>query len=442
MAIKSGYDLVIRQAKMLVVASIAEVDIGIKDGKIVEIGDLSSAKSFAFLNAKGLHILPGVIDTQVHFREPGYEYKEDLSTGSAAAVLGGVTSYFEMPNTNPSTVSITNLQDKLSRAAKKSWANFAFYGGATVDNIHILPELEQVPGCCGIKVFIGSSTGNLLVSEDKLIKEILRVTKKRVAFHAEDEARLQERKYLVTKDSTAITHPIWRDVLTATIATSKILSFAKELNKAVHILHVTTKDEIAILGNYRNLATVEVTPQHLTLVAPDCYEQLGNYARMNPPIRDEIHQQGLWQGIKDGTVDMIGSDHAPHSLEEKKRPYAESPSGMPGVQTLLPLMLNHYNLGRLSLEKLVQLTSSNPARIFGIHNKGLIAKGYDADLVLVDLKKKWKIDKKWLASKCGWSPFEGMNLKGYPDTTIVGGNIVVQNGELIGNPAGKALAFL
>ena len=163
---------------------------------------------------------------------------------------------------------------------------------------------------------------------------------------------------------------------------------------------------------------------------------------MNPPIRDEIHQQGLWQGIKDGTVDMIGSDHAPHSLEEKKRPYAESPSGMPGVQTLLPLMLNHYNLGRLSLEKLVQLTSSNSARIFGIHNKGLIAKGYDADLVLVDLKKKWKIDKKWLASKCGWSPFEGMNLKGYPDTTIVGGNIVVQNGELIGNPAGKALAFL
>lgn len=421
---------------------ITDTDIGISQGKITEMGNLSASKAFKIIDAKGLHVLPGVIDTQVHFREPGYEYKEDLLSGSTAAVLGGVTSYFEMPNTNPSTISLNNLQDKLSRASKKSWANFAFYGGATVDNIYLLPEIEQVPGCCGIKVFIGSSTGNLLVSEDKQIKEILKITKRRVAFHAEDEARLQERKSLINKDSTAIIHPLWRDVLTATLATSKILNFAKELNRQVHILHVTTKDEINILKNYRTLATVEVTPQHLTLFAPDCYEQLGNYARMNPPIRDINHQQGLWQGINDGIVDVIGSDHAPHSIEEKKRSYAESPSGMPGVQTLLPLMLNHHHLGRLSLEKLVQLTSTNPAQIFGIRHKGLIAKGYDADLVLVDLKRKWKIEKNWLASKCGWSPFEGMNVTGYLNATILGGNVIVQNGELIGSPAGKALTFL
>jgi dihydroorotase len=437
----NSFDLIVQDATICNSNKTFKGDIAIYQGKIVEVGRLSHKKSDNLIKASGLHVIPGVIDTQVHFREPGFEHKENIESGSAAAVLGGVSSYFEMPNTNPPTISAERLQEKLQKASKTSWANYAFYAGATTDNIDLLASLEQISGCCGVKVFIGSSTGSLLVSDDILIKEILLKTKRRVAFHSEDEARLKQRKNLITEQSTAHMHPVWRDVETATLATKKILDMARVLDRKVHILHVTTKDEILLLSRNRNVASVEVTPQHLTLYAPQCYDLLGNYARMNPPIRDIEHLKGLWEGVDNGFVDVIGSDHAPHTRAEKECAYINSHSGMPGVQTLLPLMLNHYHQGRLSLERLVQLTSYNPANIFGIQNKGQISVGYDADIVLVDLNKKWVIDKNWLASKCGWSPFEGMEIKGYPKTTIIAGRVVANDGQLLGTPSGRALEF-
>ncbi len=390
--------------------------------------------------AKGLHVLPGVIDTQVHFREPGNEHKEDLESGSRAAVLGGVTAVFEMPNTSPPTTSRMAMEDKLSRARNRMHCDYAFYVGATPQNVGALSELESMPGVCGVKAFLGSSTGTLLLSEEESIFAALKGGRRRMAVHSEDEARLKERKPFA-KTGDPRTHPVWRDAEAARLSTERVLRLARAAGRKLHVLHVTTADELPLLADARDFATVETTPQHLTLAAPECYERLGTYAQMNPPIREAHHREALWKAVSEGLVDVIGSDHAPHTREEKNKTYPDTPSGMPGVQTLAPILLDHVNAGRLSLERFVDLTSAGAARIFGIAGKGRIAKGFDADFTIVDLKKKRKIENSWIASKCGWTPFDGMETTGWPVATIIRGKAVMRDHALTQASQGQPLRF-
>ena len=386
-------------------------------------------------------MLPGVIDTQVHFREPGLEHKEDLASGTAAAALGGVVAVFEMPNTSPNTLDAEDLADKLARASKRAWVDHAFFMGAAAENAERLGELERLPGCAGVKIFMGSSTGSLLVDDDETLAAVLRSGRRRVAVHAEDEARLKARFELVRDGAPVAMHAQWRDAETALLATRRLLSLARRAGRPVHVLHISTGDEMPLLAEHRDVATVEVTPQHLTLAAPECYETLGSLAQMNPPVREAHHREALWRAVTDGIVDVVGSDHAPHTAEEKAQPYPRSPSGMPGVQTLVPLLLDHVHAGRLTLERFVDLTSAGPARIYGIAGKGRIALGCDADLTVVDLGRREEITKSWLASKCGWSPFEGRQVTGWPVATVVRGRIVMRDGALLGDPAGRPVRF-
>jgi dihydroorotase len=381
-----------------------------------------------------------VIDTQVHFREPGNEHKEDLETGSRAAVLGGVTAVFEMPNTHPPTVTRLAIEDKLSRARDRMHCDYAFYVGATPQNIGALGELERVPGVAGVKAFLGSSTGTLLLDEQSAILSALRAGSRRIAVHSEDEARLKSRKSLARAGAPA-SHTLWRDEETARASTERVLKLARLAGRRLHVLHVTTAEELPLLAAARDLATVETTPQHLTLAAPECYERLGTYAQMNPPIREARHREALWHAVREGLVDVIGSDHAPHTRAEKDNTYPNTPSGMPGVQTLVTLLLDHVHAGRLSLLRFVDLTSAGPARIFGIAGKGRIALGYDADFTIVDLAAKKRIEHAQMASKCGWTPFDGMETTGWPLATIIRGGMVVRDGALVTSGTGAPVRF-
>ncbi len=434
------YDLLIKNGNVVIGNNFEDLSIGIKNNKIALLSTSSNYEADNIIDAKNLTILPGVIDSQVHFREPGSEHKENLNTGSMGAALGGVTSVFEMPNTYPPTSTVQRLKDKLELAKNRMWVNFAFYAGATPENFSFLPELEKVPGCVGVKIFMGSSTGNLLIPDDETLINVLKSRNYRVAVHAEDEPRLLERKKLITSNDVHF-HPIWRDELSALNATKRVIKGANISKKPVHILHITTEEEIEYIKQNKEYISVEVTPQHLTLSAPECYDKLGTFAQMNPPIREARHLKGLWKGIKDGVVDVIGSDHAPHTIEEKNKPYPETPSGMPGVQTLLPIMLDHVNKGNLSLFKLCQLISSNPAKLYKVINKGEIKLNNDADLTIIDMNKEVKITNSMMANKSGWTPFDNKKVKGWPTMTIVNGNIVMRDGELIGKPEGKPILF-
>lgn len=435
------FDLLLRGGTVAGPTGMAEADIGVRGGRIESIGALSGAAAAEVFDAKGLHVLPGVIDTQVHFREPGNEHKEDLQSGSRAAVMGGVTAVFEMPNTYPPTTTRQAIEDKLARAKGRMHCDHAFYVGATPQNIGALAELERAPGVAGVKAFLGSSTGTLLLDDEAAIAAALRGGRRRMAVHSEDEARLTERKPLAERGRPA-THPIWRDVETARLSTERVLRLARVAGRRLHVLHVTTADELPLLADARDFATVETTPQHLTLAAPECYERLGTYAQMNPPIRDASHRDALWRAVGEGLVDVIGSDHAPHTRAEKDKTYPDSPAGMPGVQTLVTILLDHVNAGRLSLVRFVDLTSWGAARIFGIAGKGRIAKGYDADFTIIDLKTKRRIENSWIASKCGWTPFDGMMTTGWPVATIIRGRTVMRDGALVAAGHGAPVRFV
>jgi dihydroorotase len=437
-----SFELLVKGGTVMAPSGGVAADLGVRAGKVAAVGDLGRASGATVIDAEGLHLLPGVIDTQVHFREPGMEYKEDLASGTLGAVLGGVTAVFEMPNTRPPTTTPERLADKLARAKGRAHCDYAFYVGACPENLDHLGEMERLPGCCGVKVFMGSSTGDLLLADDQLLRRAMANGRRRMAFHAEDEDRLKARRPLVEAPGAHVAmHPDWRDVETAVLATRRLLAMARATGRKVHVLHVSTAEEMELLRGARDIATVEVTPQHLTLEAPECYERLGAFAQMNPPIRDARHRDGLWRALRDGVVDVIGSDHAPHSIAEKAKPYPQSPSGMPGVQTLLPLLLDHHHAGRLSLQRLVELTSVNAARIFGIKAKGALAEGFDADIAIVDLKRRQVIEQKWIASKCGWSPFVGMAVTGWPVMTVLRGQIIMRDGEVTGAARGRALDF-
>jgi dihydroorotase len=434
----ASFDLLLKNGTVWTPGGPVETSVGVRDGRIVEIGAQGDAGEI--IDCTGLTVLPGVIDSQVHFREPGLEAKEDLESGSRAAVLGGVATVFEMPNTKPNTDSAEALADKVARAANRMWCDHAFYVGATNANAEALAELERLPGAAGVKIFMGSSTGDLLVSEDAALARVLASGRRRVAIHAEDEERMIARQgERVTGDPSS--HPVWRDDESALLATRRILRLARAARRPIHVLHVTTPAELALLAENKDVATCEVTPQHLTLAGEDAYPRLGTYAQMNPPIRSGQHRDGLWHWLNQGVPDVLGSDHAPHTKEEKAKVYPDSPSGMPGVQTLLPLMLDHVAHGRLSLQRLVELTSAGPQRVFGMTAKGRIAAGYDADFTLVDLKARWTIEESWLASRCGWSPFTGMTITGRPVATIVRGNVVMRDGGLADQAIGRPVRF-
>ena len=434
------YDLIVRGGEVVNHAGRGIADVGVRAGKIVAVGDLSQASAGETFDATGLTVLPGVIDSQVHFREPGLEWKEDLETGSQCAVLGGVVAVFEMPNTEPTTTDPEALADKLVRARHRMHCDHAFYVGGTHENAAFLGELERLPGCCGIKVFMGASTGTLLVQDDEGVEQVLRHINRRAAFHSEDEYRLADRRPLArTGDWTS--HPEVRDAQSAIQSTERLVRIAKGLGKRIHVLHVTTAQEVEFLAAHKDVASVEFTPQHLTLTAPEAYERLKGFAQMNPPIRDEFHQQGLWRGIASGVADVLGSDHAPHTREEKARPYPASPSGMPGVQTLVPIMLTHVAEGRLSLERFVDLTSHGVQRVFGLADKGRLAVGYDADLTIVDLKARRTIRHEDMATRSGWTPFDGFEAKGWPMATIVRGKVVMRDDQIVAPGQGEAVRF-
>lgn len=415
-----------------------EGDVAVADGRIVGVGSYPDAARR--IDCTGLDVLPGVIDSQVHFREPGLEHKEDLESGSRAAVMGGVTAVFEMPNTSPNTDSEMRVHDKLERARHRMWCDHAFYVGATAENAESLAELERIPGTAGVKIFMGASTGSLLVAEDDNLRRVLMSGRRRVAIHAEDEERMNARKDMRVEGDPA-SHPIWRDDESAMLATRRILKLARECRRPIHVLHITTPAELELLAQHRDVATCEVTPQHLTLAGEDAYPRLGSFAQMNPPIRSAAHRDGLWHWLRQGVPDVIGSDHAPHTLAEKQKPYPQSPSGMPGVQTLLPLMLDHVARGQMTLERLIDMTSSGVQRIFGLVGKGRIATGYDADFTLVDRKGRFTIEEQWLESRCGWSPFTGMELQGRVMGTIVRGHMAMWEGELGEQAVGEPLRF-
>lgn len=435
------FDLLITGATVVNHDGAGVRDIAIKNGRIAALGQLASAPAAETLNAKGLHILPGVIDTQVHFREPGLTHKEDLETGSRAAVAGGVTAVFEMPNTKPLTTTSGLLAQKVSLASNRMFCDFAFYVGGTRENVGEIPALEKLEASAGIKVFMGSSTGDLLVDDESSLDRIIARISRRAAFHAEDEARLISRMG-ERKAGDPSSHPVWRDEEAALIATARLVRLAETHGKRIHVLHVSTAEEMAFLRNHKDYASVEVTPHHLTLSAPECYERLGTYVQMNPPVRDERHRKAIWAALEDGVVDVLGSDHAPHTREEKDHAYPASHSGMTGVQTLVPIMLDHVNAGRLSLQRFVDLTSHGPQRLFGIRGKGRIAAGYDADLTIVDMKHRQTITNGWIESRAGWTPYDGVSVVGWPIGTFVRGRRVMWEGEIAASAYGAPVRFL
>jgi len=417
-------------------------DILIRDGRVAAVGvGLEVPAGVEALDATGLWVLPGFIDSQVHFREPGMPHKEDLASGSLAAVAGGVTCFMEMPNTNPSTTDPAALEDKLQRASGRCWADHGFFMGASPENADQLGEWERLPGCAGVKMFMGSSTGSLLVAADADVERVLRSGEHRMAVHSEDDFRLQSRYASLAEGVGVAQHPEVRDVECAVRSTRRLLDLVEKTGRKVHILHVSTADEIGLVKErgLGSLVTCEVTPNHLFLMAPDCYEQHGSHAQMNPPVRDQHHRDALRQALAEGFFACIGSDHAPHTLEEKAKPYPHSPSGIPGVQTTLPLLLTAVGEGWLTMQDVVRVTSSGPARIYEIAGKGAIQEGLDGDLTLVDPTVREPLPAEWLRYRVGYSPFAGVLLHGWPTTTVVRGRVVYSDHATVGQPEGQPI---
>ncbi len=435
------YDLMIRGGCCVLPWGEEQTDIGVRDGRIAAIGVSAAATADAVVEAPGLHVLPGLIDPHVHLRDPGDAAVESIPTGTKAAVLGGITSVFDMPNTSPAITGADTLAWKQAYAERATWCDMGLYVGATRANTPDLAALEQGRGVCAVKVFAGSSTGDLMIEDDASLERVMRSGRRRVSFHSEDEYRLQARRPLFKSGDAYANHMVWRDEECAFLGTRRLMALARQTGRPAHILHVSTAEELAYLKDFRDIATVELLVNHLTQWAPDVYERLGGYGVMNPPIRDRRHYEAAWAAVRDGTADTIGSDHAPHSRAAKERPWPETAAGLTGVQTTVPLMLDHVNAGRLSLGRLVDLMSAGPARVYGAVNKGRLAAGYDADFTLVDMQARRRIENAWIASPCGWTPFAGMAVTGWPVATIVRGRVVMRDDEVLGAPAGRLVAF-
>ncbi|MEG4583970.1 dihydroorotase [Microcoleus sp. MOSTC5] len=413
-------------------------DVEICEGKIVRVAPEIAESGDREIDAKGLTLLPGVIDPQVHFREPGLEHKEDLFTASCACAKGGVTSFLEMPNTRPLTTTQAALDDKLSRAAEKCLVNYGFFIGATAEN---LPDLLTANPTPGIKVFMGSMHGQLLVDGEATLEAIFAKGDRLIAVHAEDQARINQRRQEFAGISDVAVHSQIQDNQAALLATQLALKLSNKYQRRLHILHLSTGDEAEFLRQEKpSWVTAEVTPQHL-LLNTSAYEKIGSLAQMNPPLREPRDNEILWQALLDGVIDFIATDHAPHTLAEKAQDYPNTPSGMPGVETSLPLMLTQAVQGRCTVAQVANWMSTAVAKAYKIPKKGSISPGFDADLVLVDLDNYRPVVRDEIVSKCGWSPFEGWNLTGWPVVTVVGGKVVFENNKLDTNVRGEALTF-
>ncbi len=435
------HDLIIRGGTLVLPWGEACADVGVAGGRITAIGALAGDTAETTIAAAGLHVLPGLIDSHVHLRDPGDPAVETFETGTRGAVLGGITTVFDMPNTTPPVVDHERVAWKSRYVETRSWCDVGLYVGGTKTNIAELAGLEQEPGVCAIKVFAGSSTGTLMVEDDEHIERVMRAGRRRIAFHSEDEYRLQARKPLFRTGMPHRSHMEWRDEECAFLGTRRLMALARRTGRPAHILHVSTAEELGYLRDFRDIATVEVLVNHLTQVAPDCYDRLEGYGVMNPPIRGERHRAASWAAVADGTVDTIGSDHAPHSRAAKARPWPECPAGLTGVQTLVPIMLDHVSAGRLSLARLADLMAAGPARVYGLVGKGRLAAGYDGDFTLVDMKRRRTIEDSWIASPCGWTPFAGTTVQGWPVATVVRGVPVMRDDEVLGAPAGRLARF-
>ncbi|MCO6417221.1 dihydroorotase [Siccirubricoccus sp. KC 17139] len=436
----TSFDLILKGGRLVLPWGEENADVGVRNGRIVAIGDLRTSDAAETIDCAGLHVLPGLIDAHVHLRDPGDPKVETLATGTRAAVLGGLAAVFDMPNTAPSITDRERLDWKRGYLEGNAYCDVGIYVGASKKNIAELAELERQPNVCAVKVFAGSSTGDLLVEDDASLEAVMRSGRRRICYHSEDEYRLQARKPDFHSGMPHRNHMVWRDVECAFLGTRRLMALARKTGRPAHILHVSTAEELDYLKEFRDVATVEVLLNHLTQT-DEAYDRLGGYAVMNPPIRDERHLRAAWAAVADGTVDVVGSDHAPHSRAAKERPWPDCAAGLTGVQTIVPLMLDHVNAGRLSLTRLVDLMCAGPARVYGALNKGRLAAGYDADFTLVDMKKRRTIEESWIVSPCGWTPFAGQSCTGWPVATIIRGQAAMREDEVLGAPRGKPVAF-
>jgi dihydroorotase len=435
-----SYDLVLRGGTLVLPWGEERADVGVRAGRIAAIGDLARADAAESVDCAGLHVLPGLIDSHVHLREPGDPKVETIETGTKAALLGGLAAVFDMPNTAPSITDRERLDWKRDFVAGRAWCDIGFYVGAAKSNIASLAELELQPNVCAVKVFAGSSTGDLLVEDDESLERVMRSGRRRICYHSEDEYRLQARKPAYSSGMPHRLHAEWRDVECALLGTRRLMALARKTGRPAHILHVSTAEELDYLRDFRDVATVEVLLNHLTQT-DEAYDRLGGYAVMNPPIRDARHMEAAWAAVRDGTVDTIGSDHAPHSRTAKERPWPDTGAGLTGVQTLVPLMLDHVSAGRLSLSRLADLMCAGPARVYGVVGKGRLAAGYDADFTVVDMKRSRTIEESWIVSPCGWTPFAGHRCTGWPVMTVLRGTVAMSEDEVLGAPRGAPVRF-
>jgi dihydroorotase len=434
------FDLILRGGACVLPGGIETTDIGVRHGHVAAIGDLRTAAAAETIDCAGLHVLPGLIDPHVHLRDPGDATVETLATGTKAALLGGLAAVFDMPNTQPSITTREQIDRKRAQVAEEAWCDVGIYVGGTRANTPELAALELQPNICAIKIFAGSSTGDLMIEDDESLERAMRSGRRRICYHSEDEYRLQERKPHYTRGMPHAKHAEWRDVECAFLGTRRLMALARKTGRPAHILHVSTAEELEYLADYRDVASVELLVNHLSQT-DEAYGRLGGYAVMNPPIRDERHREAAWAAVRNGTVDTVGSDHAPHSRAAKERPWPDTAAGLTGVQTLAPLMLDHVNAGRLSLLRLVDLMCAGPARIYGATGKGRIAAGYDADFTVVDMQRTRRIEESWIVSPCGWTPFAGQSVTGWPTMVVLRGAVAMREDEVIGTPRGRPVAF-
>ncbi|MET4140853.1 dihydroorotase [Pedobacter sp. UYP1] len=439
--------ILIKAATLVNEGKIYVADVFIKDGLIEEISPVINRSADQEINAEGLHLLPGMIDDQVHFREPGLTHKADIFTESMAAVAGGITSFMEMPNTVPNTLTQSLLADKYKIASEMSLANYSFFMGASNDNIEEVLKTDPAQ-VCGIKVFMGSSTGNMLVDNEQVLDNIFREAPMLVATHCEDEQTIRTNmaafKEKYGENITIDMHPLIRNDEACYISSSMAVSLAKKHNTRLHILHISTAKEIALFDAVTPLKdkriTAEACVHHLWFSDQD-YATKGNLIKWNPAVKTAADRDAILKGVLDGHIDVIATDHAPHTIEEKAQTYLKAPAGGPLVQHALSALLEMYHQGKISLEKIVEKTAHNVATCFQIDRRGFIREGYWADLVLVALNDPVKVTKANILYKCGWSPFEGQTFKADITHTFISGNLAYQKGKFMTNETGKRLTF-
>jgi dihydroorotase len=431
--------IVIRGAKVYCNGRFQDLEVRTDGPFISQVASHVSSDGARVIDASGLHLFPGIIDVQVHFREPGNTHKEDLETATRACARGGVTSFCEMPNTSPPATNQKAMDYKLSLGAKKSRVNYSFFVGATNDNIDDLVGIKRV---CGIKVFLGASTGDLLVDDMKALERIFAETDKNrvIAFHCEDESFLRERKHLFEDRTDMRAYTEWRNVEAAYISTQRVVGLARKHKHRAHILHVSSTRETELFTPRDTLVTAETSPHHLLLNVDD-YARLGTLGKMNPPLKYREDNAGLWKALQDGRIGVIATDHAPHTLEEKRRGTWKAPAGIPAVENSLALILDASSKGKCTLEEVVQWMCENPAKTYAMKRKGFIQPGFDADLTLVDPNAQHVVRNNEQLTKCGWSPWDGQKLKGKAITTIVRGQIVYEDGQVNDNVRGSEIEF-